>query len=122
MPEKYLFLSGGGWALGGANYVGSVSIIQQTLLTTNLGDMDIDIEYRCYYAVLYCNALYCTVLCLPGLHGHAGVEKVLQRGLPQAAHHRVRGRGGAAQAHRDRPGEYNSVIKYFQYFLFLQRI
>ena len=43
MPEKYLFLSGGGWALGGANYVGSVSIIQQTLLTTNLGDMDIDI-------------------------------------------------------------------------------
>ena len=41
MPEKYLFLSGGGWALGGANYVGSVSIIQQTLLTTNLGDMDI---------------------------------------------------------------------------------
>ena len=43
MPEKYLFLSGGGWALGGANYVGSVSIIQQTLLTTNLGDIDIDI-------------------------------------------------------------------------------
>ena len=32
-----------GWALGGANYVGSVSIIQQTLLTTNLGDIDIDI-------------------------------------------------------------------------------
>ena len=30
-----------GWALGGANYVGSVSIIQQTLLTTNLGDIDI---------------------------------------------------------------------------------
>ena len=116
MPEKYLFLSGGGWALGGANYVGSVSIIQQTLLTTNLGDMDIDITTLC------CTVLYCTVLYSPGLHGHAGVEQVLQRGLPQAAHHRVRGRGGAAQAHRDRPGQYNSVIKYFQYFLFFQRI
>ena len=66
MPEKYLFLSGGGWALGGANYVGSVSIIQQTLLTTNLGDMDIDITMLCctalYCTVLYCTVLYCTML------------------------------------------------------------
>ena len=45
-----------GWALGGANYVGSVSIIQQTLLTTNLGDIDIDILKHIYVDIhIYLN-------------------------------------------------------------------
>ena len=77
MPEKYLFLSGGGWALGGANYVGSVSIIQQTLLTTNLGDMDIDIT------VLYCTVLYCTVLYY--IHLDCTAMLVLRRSCREAS-------------------------------------